>query len=133
MATDPAPALRAELLAAQTVVGSQVRGLSYLIATDPPVDLTAVLTSALDGRNRRYFLIHKVLTDLDLLLADLDALEVDGYPTLDPIQVADTALGELKTEVGDIEAGAAIFQEMMASMMEVTFGQPVPKGKTASP
>lgn len=133
MATDPAPALRAEIQAALSVVSPQINGISELIAvvSDEDVALANDLTKAVEGRNRRYDLLRKVLLDLDLLLDDLNALEADGYPTLEDVLLPAAELSKLQMEVADINTAAAIFHLSQGERIDVHVDGPIDDNSAA--
>jgi hypothetical protein len=110
MATDPNPALRAELEAAEAVLEPQIRGLKA-IGDDPTVsvDLRGQVQAQIDRRNQRLDLIQNVLNALNEVVTALDALVADGYPGLPSPALDDALFAELQQENADIEAAVGIF------------------------
>jgi hypothetical protein len=123
---DPNPALRAELLAALVLIDPQIRGLYDLSHIPPSTDLGAIIAAELENMTRRRDLIVAVLGTLAAGIDARESLAADGYPAVKEVQVPEGLFLELKSEVADVEAAAALF-EAMASTMTIEFGDPVDK------
>lgn len=126
MADDPNPALRAELLAALTVLAPQIRGLHSLSAVSPP-DLRVEVNAQIAARERRRDLIQAVLNGLDMVVAERTALEADGYPALPPDAVIASLFAELNEEMSDLQSAAAVFKLDQAANMSVALGKAADK------
>jgi hypothetical protein len=110
MAADPNPALRSELNAALAVLAPQIRGLHDMAAVSISPDLLAEINAQITVRERRRDLIRAVISNLDTVVMALQALDADGYPTLDAMIVQPELFTELQGEVSDLEAAAAVFK-----------------------
>lgn len=110
MAADPNPALRSELNAALNVLAPQIRGLHDMAAVSISQDLLAEINAQITVRERRRDLIRAVISNLDTVVMALQALDADGYPTLDAMIVQPDLFTELQGEVSDLEAAAAVFK-----------------------
>lgn len=128
MATDPNPALRAELLAALAVLAPEIRGL-HKIANDLPDDAAlAAINGQITARERRRDLEQKVINALDTVVGALEALLADGYPNLPAVVVPPDVFDEIAAEESDIEAAVAIFVEQpVATGGTITFPAPTTK------
>jgi hypothetical protein len=122
MATDPNPALRDELNAALNVLAPQIRGLHDLAAVSINPELMGFVNAQITARERRRDLIRQVLANLDTTVVSLQAVEADGYPALSPVVVAPTVFSELKGEMDDLAAAAAVFKADIASRMAIGLG-----------
>jgi hypothetical protein len=94
--------LRTELLAAQTVLSPQIRGLDELSRGELN---TAALSAVNQLRRQRN-------TRLDLIvaaLAAIDALDDDGYPNLERFPVTPEIAAYFQAELAALEAAFAIF------------------------
>lgn len=111
MADDPNPALRAELNAALAVLAPEIRGLQQLLTTTTSDSARAILAEQLADKVRRRDLIAVVLADQDKELADLNALEADGYPDVSPMAVSNAVFEELAGEQTDIGAALGTLTE----------------------
>lgn len=110
MAADPNPALRSELNAALNVLAPQIRGLHDMAAVSISPDLLVEINAQITVRERRRDLIRAVISNLDTVVMALQALDADGYPTLDAMIVQPGLFTELQGEVSDLEAAAAVFK-----------------------
>lgn len=127
MADDPNPALRAELVAALSVIAPQIRGLHDMLGVSISAALIAEVHAQITVRERRRDLIQGVLNELDQAIDARAALEADGYPALDADMVPDTLIAELQEEVSDIQSAASIFKLDKASTLSIGLGNPVEK------
>lgn len=127
MADDPNPALRAELVAAVTVLAPQIRGLHDLEAVSISTELRTTISTQVADRERRRDLIQAVLNCLDQTLAALRLLEQDGYPQLPVMRLQQSQFLELQDEAGDIRAAVAVFQADAAAKLTIDLGQPADK------
>lgn len=134
MADDLNPAKRAELMAALGVVAKALPGLHDLVVPGVSIgdDLRSDLLGGIEQYERRAALIQAAIDKMDEALSELDALEADGYPTLDPIAIANSRYEELKEEVSDIEAAKAVFRSDIATGLSVKMGEPEDKPQTSS-
>jgi hypothetical protein len=129
MADDPNPPLRAELTAALAVLAPQIRGLRDLASAGVSIsdDLRADIVDEVNKRDHRYDLIHRVLDALDDVVANLQVLEADGYPRLDPMTITTSRFEELKEEMTDVQAAASVFRADMATGFSIAAGAPEDK------
>jgi hypothetical protein len=127
LATDPNPALRAELTAALAVLGPQLRGLADLSNLPKSQDLKSAIDLQISARERRRKLLQNVIDILDDVLNALKELEGDGYPKLDNVLIDDTILQELEGEVSDLEIAAHIFEQNVATSIAVNLGSATEK------
>ena len=128
MATDPAPALRAQLIADRDAMAPQIRGLPDIAATSVSADMIVAINQQLHIRQRRRDLINAVLEMLDGVTGALDLLEADGWPT--PVSVSTLSASlfeELRGEQSDVAAAVAVFKAEQAASIAVRLGDPVPK------
>jgi hypothetical protein len=130
-ATDPNPALRAELLAAKAILDPQIRGLRHLATPDLSDELNLSISEQVVIRERRDILVQAVLDQLDATLAALVALYADGYPILPPVVIVAPQFDELQADAADIAAALAIFnaQSQTATRLSVGLGVPAAKPK----
>ena len=132
MASDPNPALRAELMAALGVLNPQIRGLSDLQRTSISGQLIAKIAEQISAREQRRDLVNAVLSYLDGALTALTALEGDGYPALPNTWLPSNLLAELQGEETALEAAVGLFIPEPAvsvglDLTNATIGeQPVP-------
>jgi hypothetical protein len=120
MAADPNPALRSELNAALAVLAPQIRFLHAIKAVaespDPLAassispDLLVEIKAQIVVRERRRDLIKAVIANLDTVVMALQALDADGFPTLDAMVLQPELFTELSSEVSDWGAAAAVFK-----------------------
>jgi hypothetical protein len=127
MADDPNPALRAELQASLAVLTPEIRGLHDLRAVSISPELATAIAAQITIRERRRNLIQSVLDSLDAVIVARRALENDGYPLLDDVQLGATQFSELQGELADLEAAMGVFKPQMATTMSVALGIPVAK------
>lgn len=127
MAADPNPALRDELNTALAVVAPEIRGLHDLTTVSISDDLRGAINGQITARERRRDLIQNVISGLDAVVRSLQALEADGYPTLDPVVVQSTLFSELQGEIADLGAAAGVFKADQASRLSVALGAPTAK------
>jgi hypothetical protein len=127
MANDPNPALRDELNAALKLLAPQIRGLHDLAAVSINADLLAQVNTQIVSRERRRDLIKVVLSNLDTTVSALQAIEADGYPTLEPVVVPVTVFGELRGEMDDLAAAASVFKADQAVRMAIGLGDSAAK------
>jgi len=129
MATDSISGLHDELTAALAVLDPQIQGvhdLNDIQSITPALD--NALTSAEQSLHQRRALIQTVLDDIEALLRDLASLEADGYPTPETFPLTGDLKDELDGQIKDVETGASVFTSgALATHLEVTFGDPVPK------
>ena len=131
MATDPNPALRAEIQAALAVVQPQIRGLHDLLETDISPALKAVITSTVQARENRQNLLLAVIRGLDATLGALQNLDADGYPALPDVLLSVDEATELSGEKTDLEAAIGIFSEGKVALDEA--GQEISPQPTPVP
>lgn len=139
MATDPDPALRAELNAALGDLLPAIRGLRNT-ANDPlSAAALAVVTADIATLKRRYDKIIAVLKRLDAQQASAQAAEdataaavedlaADGYPALPEPVVPVEIFDELERVRADDNAGLDRFNESTAAT-KIVFAPPVTKDK----
>ena len=94
--------LRAELLAAQTVLAPQIRGLDELSRGELNSEALASVNQLRRQRNERLDLIIAVL-------AAIDKLDADGYPNLERFPVTPEIAAYFQAELAALEAAFAIF------------------------
>lgn len=131
MADDPNPTLRAELLAALSVLGPQIRGLDDLSAVSISPELRDAVSKQSGSRKHRRDLIQAVVDSLDHVVSALRLLEQDGYPELPGITLVQSQFGELQEEAGDLRAAVAIFKADVAANLAINFGTPADKPSAA--
>lgn len=127
VAVDPNPALRDELNRALAVLAPQIRGLHDIAAVSISGELLSDINAQITTRERRRDLLKVVLANLDTVLTSLQALEADGYPTLDPMVVSTTLFSELQGEMDDLSAAASVFKADQAARLSIGLGVPVDK------
>ena len=125
MATDPNPALRAELEAALAVIDPQIRGLHDLAVVSISAELIAAIELQIVERERRQHLLQDAIASLDGVVAALDALEADGYPALPDATLDPALFDELQGEDADLDAASGIFQKNVAASISIDLGNPV--------
>lgn len=132
MADDPNPQLRAELMAALTILNREISGLNALSAGGVAIsaELRSIVVNELIRRERRRDLIRDALDALDKVVSRLYALEADGYPYLDPVAVAGSLFVELNDEMTDIENAVAVFRADPAAHVTIRLGEPVEKNQS---
>jgi hypothetical protein len=115
---------RAALQAALAVVTQQIRGLRDLANVSLSGDLLVIVRAALAARERRRTLINAVLASLDASAA----LDADGYPSLEPVEIPPILFAELQEQVSDVGAAAGIFDASeAATQILVNLGSPSEK------
>jgi hypothetical protein len=102
--SDPNPALRAELIAAQDVLEPQIDGLSkwQMIVSLSPGLLTD-FGDVLAARQQRITLIIIALQALDAVVIAIDNLKADGYPALEPMPIVQEQFDEAQRELANLE------------------------------
>jgi hypothetical protein len=131
MADDPNPALRTELNAALAVLAPQIRGLNDLATTSISTELLAEVNDQITARVRRQGLIQAVLNGLDAALAELEALDADGYPDLPAVPVLGSLFAELQEESSDLAAATGVFSDEQITAGPLTqTPNPTPPSKT---
>ena len=117
---DPNPVLRGQLWAASMALNPQIVGLQALAAT-PGISaaLLAHVTAQIAAKQRRQGLIQTVLSSLDTVVDNLDALNNDGYPTVPTESIPQNLFGELQTDAANLAAAVAVF----TTPVQVTAGQ----------
>ncbi len=123
---DPNPALRTELAAALALLEPQIRGLEDILHIPPSKDLGAIVAEELRALRRRRDLILATIGALDTVVGARENLVADGYPTVMEVQVPEALFQELKAEVSDVEAAAAMF-EAAAANVAIALGTPEDK------
>jgi hypothetical protein len=109
-------------------VAPQIRGLHDLAAVSISDELEQWVQGQIAAREHRRDLIKAVVANLDTTVLALQALEADGYPTLNPVVVPGAVMSELQSEVDDLKAAAAVFApEQAASRLTVGLGAPAEK------
>lgn len=124
---DPNPDLRAELLAALAVLYPQIRGLEDLGHVSISGELASSVAAQLEAHVRRRDLIQATLDGLDAVLAQRDALAVDGYPETPLADIPINLFRELQGEMDDLVKAAAIFEAEPPPTATVALGEPTDK------
>jgi hypothetical protein len=94
--------LRAELIAAEAVLGPQIVGLHAYVVLPFTPELLEKLNDQITIRERRSALEQAVLDAMQ-------ALEADGYPSLDNFSLTPALHAQLQAELNALEAAASIF------------------------
>ena len=125
MATDPNPALRAELEAALAVIDPQIRGLHDLAVVSISEELATAIKEEIAVRERRQQLLNMTLGRLDSVVDALEELEADGYPALPDAALPPDLFAELQGEDADLDAGSGVFVQTVATSISIDLGSPV--------
>lgn len=121
MSTPTSVAFRAEIQAALVIVEAQVRGLEDLLKVSLTKETLAFVEADRVSHTRRRDIYRK-------LIADIDALEADGYPILEKVEVTPEAAAELEEQKADLAAAFGEFQPLPpASTIDVVLGDPANK------
>lgn len=113
--------LRDELTAAAAVLAPQIRGLHDLVGVTVSELLVERINEQIAIRERRRDLIQTAL-------ADLQALEGDGYPDLASATLPPNLFVELQGEEADLDAAVAIFEPALPAVsVSVDLGAPADK------
>lgn len=128
MADDPNPTVSGQLTAARAVLGPQTHGMRDLAATTVSSDLRAKILEVVTAREHRDALLVAALSARDAYIAALTALEVDGYPELPSVQIANSLFAEMQEEQADLMAAIGVFVEVpRAASIIIGLGAPVAK------
>lgn len=127
MADDLNPAFRAEITAARAVLAPQLRGLRDILNDTISAEAHAEVSGQIVVKERRDGLLSAMLAAMDGAVGAREALELDGYPVVPTAKVSDAVLAELRGEVSDVQAAAAVFVVDSAVSISVGLGEPVSK------
>jgi hypothetical protein len=121
MASQALQVFRMELLDQLTILEPRLEGLQELGRHEMSAESKAVVTAESQVYTQRIQMI-------DATLADMDALEADGYPEIPQGNILGAIKDELEHEVNVTLAALDAFAVVVpVTAVEVTFDEPVPK------
>lgn len=127
MSNDPNPALRAEYVAASSVMEPKLLGLSELLKIIAPGPLHDLVQQQYRTLSRKFNLISAALAQLDGVVAARDMLDATGYPEISTLELPPELYAELQADLEALRIAGSIFVPQLLAVGITATLTPVPK------